>query len=66
MLESPAHATIAELVLAAIKRFVKPGAAPSPHEIDPDPDEPFACVGAPKKPRLPHLSAGAAAPLDFT
>ena len=28
------------------------------------PDDPYALVGAPKKPRLPHRSAGAAAELD--
>jgi hypothetical protein len=28
------------------------------------PDDPYALVGAPKKPRLPHRSAAAAEPLD--
>ncbi len=28
------------------------------------PDDPYAMVGAPKKPRLPRRSAGAEAPLD--
>ena len=30
-----------------------------------DPDDPYALVGAPKKPRTPLRSAAAAAPLDF-
>ncbi|MBZ5622457.1 MAG: hypothetical protein LAQ69_27545 [Acidobacteriia bacterium] len=28
------------------------------------PDDPYAMVGAPKKPRLPHRSAAAAEPLE--
>lgn len=28
------------------------------------PDDPYAYVGAPKKPRLPHRSASAAEPLE--
>jgi hypothetical protein len=28
------------------------------------PDDPYALVGAPKKPRLPHRSAAAAEPLE--
>ena len=39
-----------------IKRFFK--RTPEP------PDDPYAMVGAPKKPRLPRRSAGAEAPLD--
>ena len=36
-------------------------------KTDPEPDspeDPYAYVGAPKKPRLPHRSASAAEPLD--
>jgi hypothetical protein len=28
------------------------------------PEDPYSHVGAPKKPRLPHLSASASAPLE--
>ncbi len=39
-----------------IRRFFK-------REPEP-PDDPYALVGAPKKPRLPRRSAGAEAPLE--
>jgi len=39
-----------------VKRFLK---------RDPEsPDDPYALVGAPKKPRTPRRSAAASAPLD--
>jgi hypothetical protein len=42
--------------LEKVKRFFK---------REPEsPDDPYAMVGAPKKPRLPHRSAAAAEPLD--
>ena len=41
--------------LERIKRFFS---KPEP------PEDPYAYVGAPRKPRLPHRSAGAEAPLD--
>ena len=42
--------------LARIKRFFR---------AEPEaPDDPYAYVGAPKKPRLPQRSAAAAEPLD--
>jgi hypothetical protein len=40
-----------------------PARAGSPDDPD-SPEDPFSYVGAPKKPRLPHLSASAAAPLE--
>jgi hypothetical protein len=43
-------------LLRRLKRFFR---------REPDlPDDPFAMVGAPKKPRPPQRSAAAAAPLD--
>jgi hypothetical protein len=43
-------------LLTRIKRFFK---------REPEsPDDPYALVGAPKKPRLPRRSAAAAEPLD--
>jgi hypothetical protein len=43
-------------LLRRIKRFFR---------REPDfPDDPYAMVGAPKKPRLPQRSAAAAEPLD--
>jgi hypothetical protein len=43
--------------LQRIKRFLK--------KSDPEsPEDPYAYVGAPKKPRPPHRSAAAAEPLD--
>jgi len=43
-------------VLEKIKRFFR---------REPEwPDDPYAMVGAPKKPRPPHRSARAEAPLD--
>jgi alkanesulfonate monooxygenase SsuD/methylene tetrahydromethanopterin reductase-like flavin-dependent oxidoreductase (luciferase family) len=45
-------------ILDRIRRLLK-------REPDPDsPDDPYALVGAPKKPRPPHRSAAAAEPLD--
>jgi hypothetical protein len=43
--------------LARIKRFVK-------REPEVPPDDPYAYVGAPKKPRLPQRSASATAELE--
>jgi hypothetical protein len=44
--------------LDRFRRFFK-------REPDPgSPDDPYALVGAPKKPRPPHRSAAAAEPLD--
>jgi len=43
-------------VMERIKRLFK--RTPEP------PDDPYAYVGAPKKPRLPHRSAAQAEPLD--
>ena len=48
-------ATLAEL-LKQLKRKLR-------REPEP-PEDPYSYVGAPKKPRLPGRSAGAAAPLD--
>jgi len=43
-------------LLARIRRFFRP---------EPElPDDPYALVGAPKKPRPPHRSAAAAEPLE--
>lgn len=42
--------------LRRIKRFIKPEQEP--------PEDPYAYVGAPKKPRPPTRSAAAAEPLD--
>ena len=42
-------------LLERIKRFFRP---------QPDDDDPYALVGAPKKPRPPRRSAAAAEPLD--
>jgi hypothetical protein len=42
--------------MARVKRFFK---------REPEsPDDPYALVGAPKKPRPPHRNASAASPLD--
>jgi hypothetical protein len=49
------HGRIHRLI-EKVKRFLK---------REPEsPDDPYAMVGAPKKPRLPHRSAAASAPLD--
>lgn len=45
---------------AKIKRLLK--GEPEPESGSPD--DPYAYVGAPKKPRLPQRSAAAAEPLD--
>jgi len=52
-----------EKVKAAIQRVTS--LAPDLPEPPGDPDEPYALVGAPKKPRTPLRSAAAAAPLTF-
>lgn len=44
-------------LLERIKRFLT---KPAP----PEPEDPYAYVGAPKKPRPPHRTAAAAEPLD--
>ena len=43
-------------VVRRVRRFFK-------REPEP-PEDPYAMVGAPRKPRLPHRSAAAAEPLD--
>jgi hypothetical protein len=55
-MKRPAYEKIRK-ALARIKRFVK-------REPEAPPDDPFAYVGAPKKPRLPQRSAAATAELD--
>jgi hypothetical protein len=51
----PSHGTLRWLI-EKVKRFLK-------REPEP-PDDPYAMVGAPKKPRTPRRSAAASAPLD--
>lgn len=55
MNSTPKHGRLRKLV-EKVKRFLK-------REPEP-PDDPYALVGAPKKPRLPRRSAAAAEPLD--
>ena len=55
MNRTPKHGKLRQL-LEKVKRFLK-GEPESP-------DDPYAMVGAPKKPRLPGRSAAASAPLD--
>jgi hypothetical protein len=43
-------------MLKRVRRFFRRGPE--------SPDDPYALVGAPTKPRLPHRSAAAAEPLD--
>jgi hypothetical protein len=45
-------------VLDRVRRFFKREPEPG------SPDDPYALVGAPKKPRPPHRSAAAAEPLE--
>ena len=45
-------------VLDRVRRFFKREPEPG------SPEDPYALVGAPKKPRPPHRSAAAAEPLD--
>ena len=54
---------VLEMVKAAIQRVTRT----EPRFPDPPdhPDDPYALVGAPKKPRTPLRSAAAAAPLNF-
>ena len=46
---------------AALKRSIRK----KPRKEPEHPDDPYALVGAPKKPRTPLRSAAAAAPLEF-
>ncbi len=56
MNRSPKHGRLRQF-LEKVKRFLK---------RDPEsPDDPYAMVGAPKKPRPPQRRAAASAPLDF-
>ena len=55
MTSTPKHGRVRRL-LEKVKRFLK---------RDPEsPDDPYAMVGAPKKPRPPQRHAAAFAPLD--
>lgn len=55
MSSAPKHGRLRELI-EKVKRFLK---------REPEsPDDPYAMVGAPKKPRPPRRSAAASAPLD--
>jgi len=45
-------------MIERFKRLVKPNPEPE------SPEDPYAMVGAPKKPRPPHRSAAATAELD--
>lgn len=57
-----------DLIEQAKRLLPKPPEDPSafaagPNDPD-DPNDPYSYVGARKKPRLPHLSASASAPLE--
>jgi hypothetical protein len=52
-----------EMVKAAFQRVTR--TEPGRPEPEGHPEDPYALVGAPKKPRTPLRSASAAAPLHF-
>jgi hypothetical protein len=62
------HVSLRELMTQVKRLLPKPPEDPQTFAAgsnDPDdPEDPYSYVGARKKPRPPHLSASASAPLD--
>ncbi len=52
-------------LLEALKAALTRSIRKKPRKEPEHPDDPYALVGAPKKPRTPLRSAAAAAPLEF-
>ncbi len=55
--------SILRVLITQLKRLL-PHARHWPPANPEFPEDPYSYVGAPKKPRLPHLSASASAPLE--